>query len=127
MVDAGAASPCMARRHQRGAPKRELRRSVMRSIRCVLAGGVVLALMLVSSLATAAAGPGPTAISSGGDATCAIRSDDTLACWGDNYYGQVISPQGTFSQVSAGTAHACALKSDNTLACWGDNFFGEAT
>ncbi|MBI4479218.1 MAG: hypothetical protein HY651_04260 [Acidobacteria bacterium] len=55
--------------------------------------------------------------------TCAVRSDGTLACCGDNFYGQATPPAGTFTQISAGNVHTCAVESDGTLACWGDNRF----
>ncbi len=66
-------------------------------------------------------------ISAGYLHTCALRSDDTVACWGtgitntEDYpeYGQSIPPAGTFTQVSAGSFHSCGVKSDGTLACWG--------
>lgn len=51
--------------------------------------------------------------------SCALRSDDTVACWGDNRYGQSEAPSGTFSAVSVGLLHSCALRSDDTIACWG--------
>jgi len=59
--------------------------------------------------------------------TCGVRTDGTLACWGDNGYGQATPPTGTFSQVSAGDYHNCGLRTDGTLACWGLNWGGQAT
>jgi hypothetical protein len=60
-----------------------------------------------------------TQVSTGGSATCGLRSDGTLDCWGWNAYGQVMPPAGTFTQVSATSGHTCGLKSDGTLSCWG--------
>ena len=59
--------------------------------------------------------------------TCAIKTDGTLACWGDNDDGQASPPTGTFIAVSAGDYHTCAIKTDGTLACWGWNEYGQAT
>gem|GEM_PF-2698881 len=66
-------------------------------------------------------------VSAGEYHTCALKADNTLACWGSNHYGQATPPAGAFQQVSAGYLHTCALKADNTLACWGDNEYGQAT
>src|SRR5256885_2918230 len=63
-------------------------------------------------------------VSAGGSHTCAIRTDGTVACWGDNSHGQATPPAGTFTQVSAGGAHTCAVRSDSTVACWGTNLGG---
>jgi alpha-tubulin suppressor-like RCC1 family protein len=60
------------------------------------------------------------AVSAGQHHTCAIRIDGTLACWGDNSYGQATPPAGTFSAVSAGDSRTCAIRTDGTLACWGE-------
>jgi hypothetical protein len=59
--------------------------------------------------------------------SCGLKPDGTLACWGDNGYGQVTAPSGPFTQLSAGDDHACGRKTDGTLACWGDDRYGQAT
>ena len=66
------------------------------------------------------------AISAGSRHSCAIRSDDTAACWGYNYDGEAEAPEGTFKAISAGSRHSCAIRSDDTAACWGYNYDGEA-
>jgi hypothetical protein len=58
---------------------------------------------------------------------CGVRSDGTLACWGDNTGGEASPPAGTFTSVSAGVSVACGLRTDGTIACWGDNTDGEAS
>jgi alpha-tubulin suppressor-like RCC1 family protein len=51
---------------------------------------------------------------------CGVRTDHTLACWGDDVFGATAAPAGaTFSQVAAGYAHTCARTLDGALSCWG--------
>lgn len=75
--------------------------------------------------------------SSGLTHTCAVRTDDTLWCWGGNANGQlgrgdVVTPEtvpiqipGAWQTVSAGYQHTCAVKTDATLWCWGKNMSGQ--
>ncbi|MCY4424968.1 MAG: S-layer homology domain-containing protein [Acidimicrobiaceae bacterium] len=56
--------------------------------------------------------------------SCALRTDDTIACWGSNTHGQIDAPDGTFTAVSAGLEHTCALRSNQSIACWGRNLSG---
>jgi hypothetical protein len=56
-----------------------------------------------------------------------VKTNGTLACWGDNSYGQSTPPAGTFTQVAAGASHTCGVKTDGTLACWGYNGSGQST
>ena len=97
---------------------------------------LVLVLLLVGTLPiSASVFVGPTAaspdpfsqVSAGYWHTCGLRTDGSLACWGDNYWGQATPPTGTFTEVSAGAYHTCALRTDGTPACWGLNGFGQAT
>ena len=60
-------------------------------------------------------------VAAGGDHSCAIKRDGTLACWGDNAYRQAMPPSGTFLQVSAGYFHNCGVRTDGTAACWGQD------
>ena len=68
---------------------------------------------------------------------CAIKSDNTLWCWGTGARGQLgtgtttiatapqqVSADPVWSQISAGNRHSCAIKSDNTLWCWGQGASG---
>jgi hypothetical protein len=67
-----------------------------------------------------------TAISDGDDNACGFRRGGSIACWGDNTYGQASPPAGSdFTAVSAGADLACAVRSDGSLGCWGDNTYGE--
>jgi len=67
-------------------------------------------------------------VSAGGHHSCAVRTNGTVACWGDDYDGEVTPPAGAFTQVSAGGfAHTCGLRTDGTVDCWGNNAEGQAT
>ncbi|MFN2225939.1 MAG: LamG-like jellyroll fold domain-containing protein, partial [Anaerolineae bacterium] len=61
--------------------------------------------------------------------TCGLKAGGTVACWGDDHYGQVTPPAhgpGDYLQVSAGDFHSCGLKASGTVACWGSNLNGQA-
>jgi alpha-tubulin suppressor-like RCC1 family protein len=78
-------------------------------------------------------------IATGARHTCAVRSDHTLWCWGDNYYGQLGDGTTTYrpspvraaalganvAQVEANSVHTCARQLDGTLWCWGANVNGQ--
>ena len=58
--------------------------------------------------------------------TCGLRTDGTIACWGDDSFGQSDAPDGRFSSVGGGHSHTCGLRTDGTIACWGDDSFGQS-
>ncbi len=67
-------------------------------------------------------------ISAGGSHTCAIKSDGTAACWGDNSKTQASPPEDVaFSQISAGYEHTCGVRTDGRVMCWGDGSLGDTT
>ncbi|MCO4748026.1 MAG: hypothetical protein KC912_24750 [Proteobacteria bacterium] len=84
--------------------------------------------------------PGPWRHVSGGDrATCAVKSDESLWCWGSDDRGNLgqpghigeyfTTPQlvGTgFATVDISqTRHTCALGTDGSPWCWGENSANE--
>ena len=86
-----------------------------------------------------------TAISTA-EGACALLTDGTIRCWGDNSFGElglgnktalsntlvpsaygvVPLPSGkTASSISTGSGFACARLNDGTAQCWGRNIAGE--
>jgi hypothetical protein len=95
---------------------------------------------------------GVTAIAAGAYFACALLSDGTVACWGDDGVGELGNGSATglepcsgspfgvgpcssrpvavpgltgVTAIAAGGYFACALLSGGTVACWGENVFGE--
>lgn len=75
-----------------------------------------------------------------GDHTCALRGDQTVACWGDDGDGQIgvdmvggdpiviaTSPVGLgpVIEIAAGPRNTCALLADGTVQCWGEDASGQ--
>ena len=78
-----------------------------------------------------------TAVSTGIYHACALLSDATVKCWGDNAQAQLgdgtrkrrltaVAVQGLAGAtgVSAGRGMSCAALADGTARCWGDNYGG---
>jgi alpha-tubulin suppressor-like RCC1 family protein len=104
----------------------------------VCAGGVAGCASTLSSA---------VAIAAGGTHACALLSDGTARCWGDNHNGGlgdgtttdrhtpvavcaggVAGCASTLSgavAIAAGGGHTCALLSDGMARCWGYNHYGE--
>jgi alpha-tubulin suppressor-like RCC1 family protein len=70
-------------------------------------------------------------VAAGGNRTCAIRRDRTVACWGEDIQsGGSSSPVPvagltTVTQLTVGADHACARRENGTVACWGHNDHGQ--
>ena len=52
---------------------------------------------------------------------CAIETDGTVSCWGNNGEGRGDPPAGTYKLLDAGGRYTCAIATDDTIACWGSN------
>ncbi len=78
-------------------------------------------------------------VSAGALHTCAVRSNGTIVCWGNNTLGQlgngssvfsssvpvVVSGITTATAVFSGTNHSCARLSSGAVQCWGGNSYGQ--
>lgn len=81
---------------------------------------------------TVSAPPVPTSfapLGAGGFHTCAVKTDGTVTCWGDNLQGQTSVPEGLTGVVAVSTsnAHNCSLRNDATVSCWGRSTEGQTT
>lgn len=79
------------------------------------------------------------AVAAGNFHSCAVLSDGTARCWGNNSNGQlgdgttvdksiptaVGSLGGLAERIRAGAAHTCAELQNNGPRCWGYNIFGQ--
>lgn len=88
---------------------------------------------------------GVKAVSAGSGSTCAILTDGSLRCWGDNSFGQlgipanvggnnqqpspvVVPGVSSVALVTGGSRHTCAMETVgnvSTLLCSGSNEFGQ--
>jgi alpha-tubulin suppressor-like RCC1 family protein len=77
---------------------------------------------------------GVSSVVTGENHACALLSNNTIKCWGDNQFGQLgngttttswtpvtVSGISDATAVSAGMHHTCALRSGGTVVCWGYN------
>ena len=82
--------------------------------------GRIAVVALVAAALAACGGGDFIQVSAGGSHTCALRSDGSVVCWGDDARGQLRAPENErFASISAGQAHTCGLREDGTTACWG--------
>ena len=61
-------------------------------------------------------------IALGVSSALALKSDGTVAAWGDNSHGQTNVPSGLTNivAIAAGDYHDLALKNNGTVVAWGD-------
>eukprot|EP01083_Nonionella_stella_P185515 676693_1 len=90
----------------------------------------------------------PIQITLGYRHTCALSTNNTVKCWGYNFYGQLgygdMKTRGSepnqmgdnlleinlgsdflAKQIVAGSEHTCALSTKNSVKCWGFNLYGQ--
>ena len=90
--------------------------------------------------ATLPTGRKATRLSLGGHHSCALLDDGSLACWGQNTYGQLgdgttngsttplaidLGDGMSAKAITAGLEHTCAILNDDSLVCWGLNGEGQ--
>ena len=97
-----------------------------RTTRAQMATFLARATGLVDLPAPPTAAPTYTAITAGDGHSCALGTDNTITCWGNNGLGQADAPDGQYTAVAAGGRHSCALGTDSTITCWGNNGLGQA-
>lgn len=79
-------------------------------------------------------------VAAGWGHTCALTSQGSVKCWGNNHYGQVgdgssienlhtpVNVAGLaygVTAISADGGHTCALLDRGVLVCWGNNKYGQ--
>jgi alpha-tubulin suppressor-like RCC1 family protein len=81
---------------------------------------------------------GVTAVSAGTNSACALLTNGTVYCWGDNTRGELgngttltstspgpVSGLSQVTSIGAGWISVCAVTSAGAIECWGDNASGE--
>jgi alpha-tubulin suppressor-like RCC1 family protein len=81
---------------------------------------------------------GVSSLGSGRFHSCALISDGSVYCWGDNENGELgdgtttnrsvpvrAGSISTAVSMSAGEYHSCALLADGTAQCWGASAYGQ--
>jgi len=76
-------------------------------------------------------------VAAGGGHACAVKTDESLWCWGSNSNGQIgdgtygahlepwrVGTSNDWESPALGASHSCAVRLDDTLWCWGDNVDG---
>jgi alpha-tubulin suppressor-like RCC1 family protein len=83
-------------------------------------------------------GNGISAVTASQFYSCALTTEGTVKCWGQNLYGQLGNGTATNSYtpvavpgltgvvaISSGLAHSCALLATGNVKCWGSNSNGQ--
>src|SRR5207302_1958208 len=77
------------------------------------------------------------ALAAGDAFACALRTDRSVWCWGDNAYTQagnaavagtpvaIAGLDADIVEIAAGATHACARGHAGRVVCWGDTRFGK--
>lgn len=92
---------------------------------CLLSSRFIFTNTCIETIPTPYLKIGPfVQLSTGSQGVCAIRSNRTVACWGQ--LRSLIPTNSTiqYEAISLGVDHACAINTDDNLNCWhrGPNF-----
>ncbi len=68
---------------------------------------------------------GALSVSVGENHTCAVLTDNTVRCWGNDDYHQTDGGSNNVVALAAGSMHTCALLADHTVRCWGVGLLGQ--
>lgn len=70
-----------------------------------------------------------TAVSSGGQHSCAITTAGDIECWGNANFGVLNVPVSNvpFVAISSSEVHSCALDANGQVSCWGLNTNGQTS
>jgi len=67
-----------------------------------------------------------SSVTTGGNHTCALKTDKTVVCWGEDFAGESIPPQEEFLSIKGSGDNTCGLTTAGTVSCWGlDYFYGD--
>ena len=110
----------------------------------LVAFGLILSGLIFPSLSssnTSSVSVSVISLNAGGDHTCALVSDGTLRCWGNNQEGELgnknnshwygsptplqVNDISSAIAVTTGFNFTCALLQNHTVPCWGENNSGQ--
>ena len=60
-------------------------------------------------------------LDAGFEHACALDTEGSIHCWGNNGLGQTDAPDGTFVEVACGDDFSCAPNANYEVTCWGSN------
>ena len=68
-----------------------------------------------------------TAVATGYNHACGLRSNGKVLCWGSDFYGATRVPPATFAAIAANDGITCGIRTEGWAVCWGrQGFPGEA-